>query len=161
MGLGTGRAWFLFLVILIYCVTGTVPFSEPGVGVCVHGCVRACVRVCPCVCAALDAQSGTSCETIHSPDPSSAEGTWKLVDGEVQPEVTQKGQCPCFLWSTSLGAELPVCLWCRLCYTNCQEQVCPCLCLLWNELTLVFPFACCKRWFPASLDFPIWDGVVR
>lgn len=51
----------------------------------------------------------------------------EAVDGVVRPKVTQKGPRPCFLWSTSLGAGLPVYLWCHLCYTNCQAQIYSCL----------------------------------
>lgn len=51
----------------------------------------------------------------------------EAVDGEVLLKVTQKGPCLCFLWSTSLGAGLPVYLWCRLCYTNSQAQIYSCL----------------------------------
>lgn len=75
----------------------------------------------------------------------------EAVDGGVRPKVTQKGQCPCFLWSTSLGF-LFICGVASVTLTARPRFTL--VCLLWNKLTLGLPSASCALWFSASLDFP-------
>lgn len=76
---------------------------------------------------------------------------------EEQPKVTQKSQCPWFIWCTSLEAGLPVYLWSHLAYTNNRVCIYSCLCQLWNQLTWVLSFYQLCTLDSASLDFPIYE----